>query len=91
MGLLRLLGYLLVYSGIAVLIYWGMTDDPKALWIAIAMLALGAILLFITSDQRRHRSSNKDSWLDCWDIIDLVEIPFRLIGWLLSKIWHIFD
>lgn len=91
MGFFRLLGYLLVYGSIAVLIYWGMTDDPKGLWTAIAMIVTGSILLMFTYDNRRRRSSNHGSWLDAWDAIELIEIPFRLLGWLFSKIWHIFD
>ena len=90
MGFFRLLGYLLVYGSIAALVYWGMTDDPKGLWIAIAMVIIGGILLLITSNIR-NRHSNHGSWLDAWDAIELVETPFRLIGWLFNKIWHIFD
>lgn len=96
MALLRLIADILLYLALALLVYWYFTEDMTALLIAIAS-GIGSFLLFvITSDIKQSRrqpnqGNTADLIWDLWFYTDLLELPFRLIGWLLSKLWHIFD
>lgn len=94
MVLLRLLADILLYLALGLLAYWFFTDDITALWIAIGS-GISSILLFMyTADinrSRRYRHSESSGIWDWFDFIDIVEIPLRLLWWLLSSLWRIFD
>ena len=94
MVLLRLLADILLYLTFGLLAYWFFTDDMTALFIAIASGVISALLFIITTDikqsRRNRRSEPSDIW-DWFDFIDIVEIPLRLLWWLFSNLWRIFD
>ncbi|WP_435978755.1 hypothetical protein [Psychrobacter sp. DM4] len=94
MVLLRLLADILIYTAFGLIIYWYVTSDTTALWIAIGCGVFGILLIWFTADirpsqrQRRHTSSDMWDWLY---FIDILEIPFYVIGWLFRGLWRIFD
>ncbi len=94
MVLLRLLADILLYLTFALLVYWFFINDITALWIAIGSGIISALLFMYTADinrSRRHRPSNPSGIWDWFDFIDIIEIPLRLLWWLFSNIWRIFD
>lgn len=94
MVLLRLLADILLYLTLGLLAYWFFTDDITALWIAIGCGIISALLFIYTADinrSRRYRHSEPSSIWDWFDFIDIVEIPLRLLWWLFSSLWRIFD
>ena len=91
MALLRVLADILLYLALGLLAYWFFTQEIVALWAAIGSGLLSALLFIYTSDVKRSRRRHDP---DLWDVlfyIDLLEIPFRVILWLLKGIWHVFD
>ena len=91
MALLRLLADILLYLALGLLAYWFVTQDMSALWAAIGSGLLSALLFAYTSDVKRARRRHDP---DLWDVlfyIDLLEIPFRVVLWLLKGLWHVFD
>ncbi len=96
MALLRVLADILCYLALGLLVYWYFTEDMTALLIAIASGVVSFLLFIITTDikhsQRKHKQNSEayDLW-DWWFYADLLEIPFRIIIWLFSKFWRIFD
>ena len=94
MILLRLLADILLYLTFGLLVYLFFTNDITALWIAIGSGIISALLFIYTANinrSRRHRHSNPSSIWDWFDFIDIIEIPLRLLWWLFSNIWRIFD
>ena len=94
MVLLRLLADILLYLTFGLLVYWFFTDDMTALFIAIASGVISALLFIYTADinrSRRNRHSEPSDIWDWFDFIDIVEIPLRLLWWLFSNLWRIFD
>ncbi|MGP9506004.1 hypothetical protein ACT3R9_06275 [Psychrobacter sp. AOP42-A1-21] len=94
MVLLRLLADILFYLALGLLAYWFVTKDTTALWAAIASGVLSAILFIYTADIRRSRRSHYSESSSIWDWlywIDIIEIPFYVIGWLLRSLWRVFD
>ncbi|MFZ2844285.1 hypothetical protein [Psychrobacter sp.] len=94
MVLLRLLADILLYLTFGLLVYWYFTEDVTALFIAIASGVISALLFIITTDikqSRRNRRSDPSSIWDWLYFIDIVEIPLRLLWWLFSNLWRIFD
>lgn len=92
--LLRLLADILLYLSLGLLVYWYFTQDTTALLIAIASGVISALLFIITTDikqSRRHRHSEPSSIWDWLYFIDILEIPFYLLGWLLRSLWRVFD
>lgn len=91
---LRLLADILLYLALGLFAYWYFTDDMNALFIAIGCGIASALLFMLTADirnlQRQRKSGRWDIW-DFWIISDLLEIPFRIILWLLRSLWRIFD
>ena len=94
MALLRVLADILLYLALGLLAYWFFTQEIVALWAAIGSGLLSAILFIYTSDvkrsRRRHDYEPSSIW-DWWFYSDLLEMPFRVILWLLKGIWHVFD
>ena len=94
MILLRLLADILLYLTLGLLVYWFFNSDITALWIAIGSGIISALLFIYTADINRsrcnHRSNSSRIW-DWLDFIDIVEIPIRLLWWLFTNIWRIFD
>lgn len=94
MVLLRLLADILLYLTFGLLVYWFVTSDIIALWMAIGSGIVSALLFIYTADinrSRRYRHSEPSDIWDWFDFIDLLEIPFYLIGWLFRSLWRIFD
>ena len=94
MVLLRLLADILLYLTFALLVYWFFINDITTLWIAIGSGIISALLFMYTADinrSRRNRHSNPSRIWDWFDFIDIIEIPLRLLWWLFSNIWRIFD
>ncbi|OXL28021.1 hypothetical protein CAN34_01155 [Psychrobacter sp. DAB_AL32B] len=94
MVLLRLLADILLYLTFGLLVYWFFSNDITALWIAISSGIISALLFIYTADinrSRRYRHSEPSHIWDWFDFIDIVEIPLRLLWWLFSNIWRIFD
>lgn len=94
MILLRLLADILIYTAFGLIIYWYMTSDITALWIAIGCALIGILLFWFTADikptSRRQRHVDWDAW-DWFFFIDIVEIPFYVIAWLFRSLWRVFD
>ena len=94
MVLLRLLANILFYSALGLIVYWALTKDISALWLAIIFAIISALLLVYTTDSRRSRRHNDidiyDRW-DFWFLTELLEIPLRLLIWLFKSLWRIFD
>lgn len=94
MVLLRLLADALFYLALGLLAYWFFTADTTALWIAIGSGVFSALLFTYTADIRRSRRSGRlePSSIGDWSyFIDIIEIPFYVIGWLFRSLWRVFD
>ena len=94
MVLLRLLADTLLYLTFGLLAYWFFTDDMTALFIAIASGVISALLFIITTDIKQSRRNRRSEPSSIWDwlyFIDILEVPFYLIGWLFRSLWRIFD
>lgn len=96
MALLRLSADILFYLALGLLVYWYSTEDVTALLIVTASGVISFVLFVITIDikqsqRKRHQNSSAYEVWDWFYIINLIELPFRLIGWLLSSLWRIFD
>ena len=94
MVLLRLLADILLYLTFGLLVYWFFTSDITALWMAIGSGIVSALLFIYTADINRSRCNRRSEPSSIWDwlyFIDLLEIPFYLIGWLFRSLWRIFD
>lgn len=94
MILLRLLANILLYLTIGLLVYWHFSENITALFIAIASAVTSALLFIITTDVKQSRNNRRSDPSGMWDwlnFIDIVEIPFYLIGWLLRSLWRVFD
>ena len=94
MVLLRLLADILLYLTFGLLAYWFFTDDMTALFIAIASGVISALLFIITTDIKQSRRNRRSEPSSIWDwlyFIDILEVPFYLIGWLFRSLWRIFD
>ena len=62
--------------------------------IAIASAVISVLLFTITTDVKQSRNNRRSEPSSMWDwlnFIDIVEIPFYLIGWLLRSLWRVFD
>lgn len=94
MVLLRLLANILFYTAIGLIVYWALTEDMNALWLAIIFAIISALLFIYTADVRRSRRHSDidicDGW-DFWSLTELLEIPLRLLIWLFKSLWRIFD
>lgn len=94
MILLRLLADILLYLALGLVAYWFFTKDITALWIAIASGVVSFILFIVTADikqSRRQRHSDPSTMWDWLYFIELLEIPFQIMLWLLRGLWRIFD
>ncbi len=94
MVLLRLLADILFYLALGLIAYWFFTADTTALWVAIGSGVFSAILFIYTADIRRSRRSSRLDPSSIWDwlyFIDIIEIPFYIIGWLFRSLWRVFD
>ncbi len=94
MALLRVLADILFYVALGLGVYWYLTKDTTALWLAIVFGIFGLLLFILTTDVRRQRRNNSLEAYNIWDwwfYADLLEIPFRMLIWLLSRFWRIFD
>ena len=94
MVLLRLLADILLYLTLGLLVYWYFTEDITALFIAIASGVISALLFIITTDIKQSRRNRRSEPSSIWDwlyLIDILEIPFYLIGWLSRSLWRVFD
>ena len=94
MVLLRLLANILFYSAIGLIVYWALTENISALWLAIIFAIISALLFIYTADVRRSRRDSDvdiyDGW-DFWLLTELLEIPLRLLIWLFKSLWRTFD
>ncbi|WLP95311.1 hypothetical protein [Psychrobacter sp. M13] len=96
MVLLRLLADILLYLALGSLAYWYFTADMTALLIAIASGVISFLLFMITTDirqsqhKRKHNIDAYDIW-NWWFFVELLEIPLRLLVWLLKSLWRVFD
>ncbi len=94
MVLLRLLADILLYLALGLVAYWFFTEEITALWIAIGFGIISILLFVFTTDVRRSSRRQSTSAWDIWDwfyFIDVLEIPFQVLGWLLKRLWRIFD
>lgn len=96
MALLRLIADILFYLTLGLLVYWYLTEDITALFLAIASGVISFILFINTSDSKqsrhqRHRGVDSYDIWDWWFYVELLEIPFRIIIWLFSRLWRVFD
>ena len=94
MVLLRLLANILFYSAIGLIVYWALTKDLSALFLAIIFAIISALLFIYSADVRRSRGHSHvdpyDAW-NLWFLAELLEIPLRLVIWLFKSLWRIFD
>ncbi len=91
---LRLLADILLYLALGLVAYWFFTKDITALWIAIGSGIISALLFVYTSNIKRSRRNHHSEYTNIWDwlfFIDIIELPFRLLWWLFSGLWHVFD
>lgn len=88
MAILRVIGYLLVYGALASIVYAFMIDvvnKPAICFASIALAAVGGLLLFLTrSYQKPPHQRRSNAYWDGWDVLDLFDIPFRLIVWIIG-------
>ena len=94
MVLLRLSADILLYVALALLAYWFISRDTSLLWLAVGCGMISLTLFIFTDDLRRLQRNRKSGGWDVWDwwfFVELLEIPFRIIIWLSSRLWHIFD
>ncbi len=91
---LRLLADILLYLALGLVAYWFFTKDITALWIAIGSGIISALLFVYTSNIKRSRRNRHSEYTNIWDwlfFIDIIELPFRLLWWLFSGLWRVFD
>ena len=94
MVLLRLLADILLYLIVGLLVYWYFTEDITALFIAIASGVISALLFIITTDIKQTRRNHRSEPSSIWDwlyFIDILEMPFYLIGWPFRSLSRVFD
>ena len=94
MVLLRILADILIYLALGLIAYWYFTDDITAIWIALGSGIISALLFMYTAEIKRSRRNRHSEPSNIWDwlyFIDILEIPFYLIGWLFRSLWRVFD
>ena len=94
MILVRLLADILLYVALGLLAYCFIAQNTSVLWLAVGSLIISLTILIFTDDFRRLQRNRKSGGWDVWDwwfFVELLEIPFRIIIWLSSRLWHIFD
>lgn len=89
----RLFTDVLFYTGaLCLLAYFAMDDRMDLLYIGGSCLGISfLIFLFFGRNQQIRDNYASNRWDSLWSIIDVLEIPFRIIVWLFGIIWKIFD